>query len=551
VTIIKVINEQNYLEERQSGQNELDRKFALLDELNNKSISELDLKKGLAELFKDPTIWAYGTLRDKQGDPLRLWPYQDSFVNDRNRFVQVTASNQIGKTYGMIVKALHHAIHVPNASVVIVSRSEQQAIMILDEIKWMMKRAKMPYQELVGEIENRTELHIEGPDNTVAVIRCFPPTTSVLGFPATLEILDEVGFWEKVGDLTPTEYYDQVLEPRTNQTKNWAHSFLTMGQICMISNPNGQQGLMWRTYSEDERFNQYVFCWLSCKHNTVEEYNLARNRLPSYRFASIYAAEYVSVDGGFITLEEYRRFARANVDFVIPPGSSLYLGGDFAGEDVKGKSRDRNVLYGAIHVPNPNNPVFPKTRIVYRMVWPAGTPKKIVYEEIERLSQLASISRFAYDKVGVGDSVKNDLIERGILNEYQIESLTYSLPNKSDVYLNFQSMLKQDLVEGRDIPELRDQLLSLKVEQPEGSVHLKIHHKREGIHDDEPDALANVCWVARLSGSAPVSVSIIEFGSVEDLHNQDGEEPECKHHSRHHDKFGNLICSNPDCGEEL
>lgn len=549
MTIIKVINEQNYLEERKIGQDELDRKFKLLDDLNNKSISELDLKKELAELFKDPTIWAYGTLRDKQGDPLRLWPYQDSFVNDRNRFVQVTASNQIGKTYGMIVKALHHAIHVPNASVVVVSRSEQQAIMILDEIKWMMKRAKMPYQELVGDIENRTELHIEGPDNTVAVIRCFPPTTSVLGFPATLEILDEVGFWEKVGDLTPTEYYDQVLEPRTNQTKNWSHSFLTMGQICFISNPNGQQGLMWRTHSEDDRFNKYVFCWLSCHYNTMEEYNLARDRLPSYRFASIYAAEYVSVDGGFITLDDYRKFAKYDVPMAVPNGCSLFLGGDFAGEDVKSKARDGNVLYGAIHVPNPDNPLFPKTRVVYRKIWPSGTPKNLVYAEIERLSKIASISRFAYDKVGVGDSVKRDLIERGILNEYQIESLTYSLPNKSDVFLNLKSMFKQDLVEGRDIPELREQLLSLKVEQPDGSVHLKIHHKREGIHDDEPDALANVCWVARLVDSPPVSVSIIRTDSAEETHNR--KTGECKHPARHHDKFGNLICSNKDCLEEL
>lgn len=37
----------------------------------------------------------------------------------------------------------------------------------------------------------------------------------------------------------------------------------------------------------------------------------------------------------------------------------------------------------------------------------------------------------------------------------------------------------------------------MKVEQPIGSIHIKVHHKTEGVKDDHPDALANAVYVAR------------------------------------------------------
>ena len=542
--LIHEITEKNFLEERKKGQIELQKKFDKYDKLQEITDQKL-LKEKLAEAFKDPTIWAYGTLFDKQLNRLKLLPYQDKFINDKKRFVYVTASNQIGKTYAACVKGIHHALHVPNASVMIISKGEQQAVMVLDEIKWMLKRARIDFTPIIGEIENRTELHINGPNNSVSVLRCFPPTTTALGFPATLQIDDEVNFWEKIGELTPTEYYDQVLEPRTNMTKSWKHDFLTMGQVFFISNPNGKNGIGWRTFSEDKRFNNYRYCWLAYPPNSLEEYQEAKKRLPYFRFSSIYAAEYVSREGGFIDEDQYLKFAEWNHPLVIPPGCLLYLGGDVSGEDVRSKSRDDNVLYGVIQVENTNAPAFPRIRMVYKKEWPAGTKKSVIYAEIKRLTELEGITvaKFAYDKVGVGDKMKNDLVDQGILSEYQIESLTYSLQNKSDVYINFQTLFSLGMIEGRDIFKLREQIMGLEVTRPDGSVHLKIHHRSEGIKDDHPDALANACWVAKRLCGVPVSASFVK-SSVE----LNDEEFICKHRNRH---FVNNELTCKDCGEEL
>ena len=510
--IIDEINETNFEEKLLQGQQELQVKFDAWNRLGKlrHSMKDEEFNKKASWLCRDPSIWAYATLRDKQDERLKVHPFQDKLINDTNRFVHAHAANQIGKTWALgDIKGLHHAIHVNNASVMVISSKEDQAKGILDEMKWMLKRTKIDYDELVGEVSNRTELHLYPSKKTdaVSVIRTFPPTTSILSFPSTLTIMDEDNFWEKIGELNPTEFYDQCIEPRSNATKNWKHPFLTMGQIVGITNPNGKQGLGYKCL-EDPRFHNYIYCWLANPNNTLEEYLFHKERLPSYRFASIFAATYEDVAGGFITLDQYAKFASYNHKLIIDRNLPLFLGGDVASEDPKGKNTDWNIIYGVQQIERYEKDAkerLPRIKLVYLKEWKPKTPTAEIYKEIKKLTDSGiTIAKFAYDKVGVGDKLFNDLIDRGILSKYQIEVLTYSLPNKSDVYINFQTLFEQGLIEGCDISELKKQIFGLKVEQPLGSVHLKIHHKTEGIKDDHPDALANACYAAkRLMGTLP------------------------------------------------
>ncbi len=510
--ILDEINESNFVEKNEQGEKELQVKFDSWDRLKKQRqqnvISKEEFKIKMGYLWRDPTIWAYAVLRDKNNEPLRLHPFQDKIINDKNRFVHVHAANQIGKTWALaVIKGLHHLFHVKNSSVMIISSKEDQAIGILDEMKWMVKRAKVNYEGFVGDVNNRTEMQVEVTKNNISVARTFPPTTAILSFPATLVIMDEDNFWEKIGELEPIEYYDQCIEPRTNTTKDWKHPFLTMGQIVGITNPNGQQGLGYRCLN-DERYNNYKYNWLAKPTNTLEEYLFHKKRLQGYRFASIYAATYENAAGGFITQEQYDQFASYNSPLIIPRDKTLYLGGDFVSEDPKGKNRDWAVLYGVIQVRRVEKDAedrIPRIKVVYWREWKPRTKITDIYAEIRRLINSGiNIGKFAYDKVGVSDKIYNDLIDRGILSKYNIEVLTYSLPNKSDVYINFQTLFEQGLIEGLDIPKLREQIMGLKVERPLGSVHLKIHHRTEGIKDDHPDALANACYAAkRLIGSTP------------------------------------------------
>ncbi len=97
------------------------------------------------------------------------------------------------------------------------------------------------------------------------------------------------------------------------------------------------------------------------------------------------------------------------------------------------------------------------------------------------------------------------------------------------------------MIEGRDIIQLREQMMGLEVTRPDGSVHLKIHHRTEGIHDDDPDALANACWAAKRLSSVPVSAEFLEYDEIKE------ENDDCKHVELKSVE-GELFCK--ACGED-
>jgi len=512
--IIQEINENNYAEEIQKGQEEIQKKFELVKSFGDISNTNPETEKKWGFIMRDPTCWAYAYFKDPEGNPLKFYPFQDALVNDKNRLVLGVAANQIGKTLALCIKALHHACYVKNAFVLIVSRSEEQAVRILDIIKGFMRFGRADFDSMKDEVDNRMELHLKSKHNDgISVIKCVPPTTSALGYPATLEILDELGFWEIKSFDSDTKYFYQVLETRTNTTQNWKHPFLTIGQIIGISNPNGQQGLLYGLWKNDKRFNCYKFCWLAKPTNTFEKWLEYKKNLPSDVFDSSYAAVFSSATGGFITRYEFENACKTEIPFKIDPGEPFFLGGDLAGEDTHSRDVDLSVLYGVQKNMDTN-----EIKVVYYREFSERTPKSEIYDEIERLNDLYSIQLFAYDKVAVGDSVLNDLVsDRKILSIEQIEPLTYSLPNKSEVYYNMKHLFEQGNVkipsfDGRD--KLKEELMNLKFVKTPGG-HIKVHGAgkvtitgnkakfQEEKHDDHADSFANACYAARLESSMP------------------------------------------------
>src|SRR3990167_4862250 len=453
--LIESIYEENFEEKRIEGKERVRKK---LKEINKQSrIGQINWY-----LFFDPTIWAYATLKDKQNKSLVLRGFQDKILNDKHPAIIVAGGNQTGKTYCVAVKAIHHALHVNNASVLIISRSEQQAFFILDEIKLMMKAANIVFENVIGKVENRTELHINNANGIgISIIRCLPPTQSVYAYPATLIICDEIGFWE-IDGMTQAEFFYKVIMSRINETKNWTKNCIcgvehcghfTLGQIIGISATNGQQGIMWNLWN-DKKAHQYRYNYLANPSNSYKEFIEWKENPPEGytmdMFASVFDADFASASGGFITQSEWNDAVK---DYLVmpEPNKPLYLGGDFAGEDTKGRDLDKNVLFGVQHYKEEGNP-RKLIKVVYNKDYPLRTKKEKIYEDIKQLNAV----KFAYDKVGVGDSVKNDLKDKNVLSEFQIESLTYSLPNKSEVYYNLKHLFEQRKL---IVPNLLKQML--------------------------------------------------------------------------------------------
>ena len=482
-------------------------KFELWDSLSAERKVKL-----MPDYYKDPTYFAYGMLKDKDRNPMKLYWYQDLVINDKGSHVILCSGRQIGKTQMLCVKALHHAIMVPNSTVLLVSRSESQAVMILDEIKEMLMRADLDFERVLGEVQNRMELHINSGEKSISKIICLPPTHRGRGFSATLLLLDEVAYWEAENkDEDQEKLYYSIFEPTTSATKDRKHPFLTMGQIVACSTPNGQQGIFWSLWNNSD-FSQYHFNWLVKPGRNDEEFLKKKGQMAIMVWESEYAALFVSSAGGWITQEEFERNIK-NYPIILPGGDIICLGCDFAGEDTLSREVDYTVMYGVqTFRESENGPL--KIKIVFQKEYPKKILKERIYNDL--LAMKERIAKFAYDKVGVGDSVKNDLIEKNVLSEWQIEALTYSLPNKSEVYYNLKHIFEQNRIEiSEDVyPELKKQLLGLKFELTKGGhlgqMNVKIHHK-SGFHDDHADAFANACYAALRLGMGEVSITKIEM----------------------------------------
>ena len=226
------------------------------------------------KLLNDPTIYTYAFFKNKDGGQMQLYPYQDLIINDTGKRVIFCAANQIGKSVTLCCKALHFALMNPGRTVLMTSKTEKQAMDLLLEIKRLLRSGNVDYRSQVGESETKTELYfkhfetLEKEDGSVEnkelsqsrIIVC-PATEAILGYPVDLALIDELAFYEN-----GTYFYYQLLQPRTYTTK---------GQIIIFSNPNGQQGIFWALWN-DEDFSQYRFNFLDCPANTLEEYEKLR-----------------------------------------------------------------------------------------------------------------------------------------------------------------------------------------------------------------------------------------------------------------------------------
>ncbi len=464
----------------------------------------MDESNGLS-LLRDPTIFAYAHLKDKQGGPLKLRPFQDLLINDRSQFVLGACARQVGKTWTGAVKIIHHALNVNNGTVLLTSKTIEQARNVMREIKEMCLRSDI---ELADDEDSKSVFSIRNNDGKgVAKVIVVSPTETARGYSPTLAFPDELGYMEN-GE----NFYEHVLEPSVSDTQHWEHQFLTMGQIFGVSNPNGKQGIMWKLWDTDARFSRYRFDWMAHPKNTKEMFLLKKDTVPPDVFDSEYAAVFSSASGRFITQEMYEG-ALDRYQLVLPDDVPVFFGFDVAGEDVKSRNTDRTVMFGFIVLREVDEGVPKLTpKMVYYKCWPPRTQRKLVYQEILRVFRACNFCGISYDKMGGGDTVFHSLTDPSgpyRLPAYMVHAQPFSLQNKSEIYRNLRELYQFGKIIHPDIPLLRKELETLDFERSESSIHLKIHHYKKTMKDDHPDALALACYEAIRMSKSQISIQFI------------------------------------------
>jgi hypothetical protein len=494
--------------------NTTEAKFAVWDKI----VEENTLETGTPEeqsrvyqLLKDPTIYAYAFFKNprNQKERFRAYPYQDAIMNDNSRRVFFVAANQIGKSEALCVEKLHKALLNPGWTIILTSKTFPQSKDLLRKIKSLLQNSTLDYKYDIGDTETKTEIYIrhyesyEEYDSDLdrsftrqrelpqSRIICVPATEAALSYAADDIGIDELCFYDD-----GSHFYRQIIVPRT---------FTTKGAIKVYSNPNGQQGVGWELYN-DEDIVKYVFNFLDCPTNTQEDFDRESKGMTREQIDSTMLAIFTSPEGGFLTLEE-RKDMQEPRSSMLPSVITvpIYIFYDWA------KTMDRTVRI--IGVPkNVNDRDWADMVHVYEMLeYPSGTPyTKIIDEDLKNLVLEVTpqmVAMVGWDNTGVGKGLE-DFVNRVQQLGIMAMPVEFSLENKSRIYTLFKLLAEQKRIKIPYVKECDKQLSMLRFKKSQRG-HLQVHHENERDRDDFPDAIAGICSLMIQPENPPVSVTII------------------------------------------
>jgi len=503
---------------------------------------KLKLWSNAVKLYEDKTIYAYANLK-WNGKPIRLYPFQDAIINDLHKRIDVESSNQIGKSFLLCVDAVIEFLqdHGKGYTIGLISKSMAQNSSNMRMVKQMLKTANIEFA--AGDSDSMTVTtrdiykHPEDSEKYLAysnTLVCAVASTSSLGFPFNLELLDEFEFWENPEGLA--YMYDQVFKPRMFDTK---------GKCVIFSNPNGKNFV-----SEDlqkrkdlitglPEFHVYNFNFLDKPGNTQKEWDQEKSNTHPVIFASTVAALRTDVEGAFFTnkeiLDSYsKKLDEMGVHAGIGKQCYFFL-------DV-GVVHDQNVLTGLYKELNDKGDTvlnlfyehyYPVTYPLWRVVGlEPGKDNTFNGEDgwegyaLDNLSVKQVMTKYSFKEVmpvfGVDATGHAAIVP--LINSVGLtcQDIIFTGVKKWKMYERFKTfMAKRLLKRGRTANWLHSknqnwdfQARKLLIKKPQNGSYYLIHHALESDLDDVMDSTAGCVLLADDQATGSIGVDFVGHEKV-------------------------------------
>lgn len=433
-------------------------------------------------LKKDITCFAYGMFNDREGNRMKLYPYQDLVLNDKSKRILLCIARQAGKTTTAAIKALHFAYFNNNVTVVVVSATKPQAIELIRRVREVMNLSRFSWWRDLSPSakESRGEIVLKNSGaKTTSRIISVPATDAARGYTADLVIVDEAAFIEG-GDYI----FNQVVEPMTQATK---------GNIMLLSTPKAMSGYFYECY-KSPFWSTYQFDWRSNPKNTEEDMAEKQSRMTISQYQAEYEAKFTNTLGSYFRLSDINKCTEDD-----PPRLSKGVKGLVCGVDL-GKERDHAVFFIGNYESDKEEA---KVVVRERRVKPLGTNYAEIIGELVFLNEQYNIDLFVIDGTGIGAGIADMLIAKGL----NVESVVFSWKSKVDIFSNLKILFEQERILIPNEVELINQLTIFTEKFTETGRALL--HAPEGEHDDECDALALLAW-GLVNKSFPVSISFVD-----------------------------------------
>lgn len=464
-------------------------------------------------MLNDPTVYAYSFFRDPRnlGKAFKLYPYQDMIINDTHDRIVFTAANQIGKSITLCLKAIFFALQNPGKTVLMVSRTFPQAKDLLRQIRNFLNNSTLDYKFDIGDSETKTEIYFrhfeevesydKSLDKTVTTMEelpqsriiCVPATEAALGYAVDLALVDELAFYDD-----SEHFFNQILLPRLYTTK---------GQVIVFSNPNGQQGIFFGLWNNDD-WHQYRFNFLDCPTNTQDEFDRYSRSLTREQIDSTLLAIFTNPEGGFLTLAERSDMQVKDMANMLPAVNTrpIYIFFDWA------KSMDRTVRMIGVPVHSSDDDWADRVKVLEMKEYPQDTPyTQIIDEDLKGLIMSVgpqNIAMVGWDNTGVGRGLE-DFVKRVEQLGISAMPVEFSLENKSRIYTLFKLLAEQRRITMPYVKECDKQLSMLRFKHSRGRGMLQVHHESERDRDDFPDAIAGLASLIIAPDNIPITCEII------------------------------------------
>lgn len=374
--------------------------------------------------------------------PFRAYPYQKAFFAtvDQPRRIIVKA-RQIGFSQAFALEALHTAIHVPESTILFVSRSQDAAIHLL-------RYCYLTYQGLRHAPtlvkENEREMGLENGSR----IKSIPANQSTgRSFGARRVYLDEFAYADYA------EFIYQSIAPTLSHG----------GSLTIASTPNGSGNPFHDLYQGGENFQRFCVPWSDCpayytdaeraRGVAPEESAWYVKERPNYA-ASVWAAEY---DCDF-TSSGLSLFSVADIDRASLPYDAPISGAWLTTVDV-GRRHDATVI-NTFDVRE-----TPYRRVAFERL--ERVPYPYIQQQIERTARRWP-GRLVIESNGVGDPLLENLTvyaepflttARSKLHALQALQLLFE---RGDIRADFDARERAALIaESWDADHTSDEVMSL------------------------------------------------------------------------------------------
>lgn len=254
-----------------------------------------------------PLIWAEDAVQldDK---PIRLHSYQMTLLTDRSPRRIVLKARQVGMSTAVAIEAAHLALHQPRSLVLMVSRSQDQAVYLLGLVYRVLDGLAEPV-----DYAKRNELEAVLAHNG-AVLKSLPANPGTgRGLAADHVYLDE---------FAHAAYDDEIYQAVSPTVSRG-------GRLTVISTPRGQGNAFYRAWHGElgGDWSRHSVHWRDCPDYDERWYEEARPRYTSQQWASEFDLDFTVSGDTVFDPDDIEALAKGAVGLRGPEDSGDYVTG--------------------------------------------------------------------------------------------------------------------------------------------------------------------------------------------------------------------------------